>query len=154
VIPALREKLPAGHLYSRFLEDLRAAGFSGEITVSDADRTVLATDNSVYQIPPQAIIFPRTAADVELTMRLAAEPRFHAIVLTPRGGSTGTNGQSLTHRGPVHKPSANSSLTCTHLRRDFPLSFAPFENSRCNISVVPLTNITLHRSICGQRMQK
>jgi len=97
VIPALREKLPTGHLYSRFLEELRAAGFSGDITVSDADRTVLATDNSVYQVPPQAIIFPRAAVDVVLTMQLAAEPRFHAIVLTPRGGGTGTNGQSLTH---------------------------------------------------------
>src|SRR3712207_3606546 len=29
-------------------------------------------------------------------MRLAAEPRFGGVVLAPRGGGTGTNGQSLT----------------------------------------------------------
>ena len=57
---------------------------------------MFATDNSIYQVTPQAIVFPRNATDVVRVAKLAAEPRFAAIVLTPRGGGTGTNGQSLT----------------------------------------------------------
>ncbi|TWG88669.1 FAD/FMN-containing dehydrogenase [Cupriavidus gilardii J11] len=63
--------------YRAFLDSLAASGFTGEISSRHADRTVLATDNSIYQ-------------------RLADEPAHRGIVLTARGGGTGTNGQSLT----------------------------------------------------------
>ncbi|MBA2779290.1 D-2-hydroxyglutarate dehydrogenase YdiJ [Billgrantia kenyensis] len=82
--------------YLRFLEVLKAAGFEGEIAPDYASRTVLATDNSIYQRLPQAALFPRHAGDLELVARLAAEPEHRQVVLTPRGGGTGTNGQSLT----------------------------------------------------------
>jgi FAD/FMN-containing dehydrogenase/Fe-S oxidoreductase len=82
--------------YLRFLEALTAAGFEGEIAPDYASRTVLATDNSIYQRLPQAALFPRHAGDLELVARLAAEPEHRQVVLTPRGGGTGTNGQSLT----------------------------------------------------------
>ncbi|MDT4876685.1 hypothetical protein FQZ97_1121370 [compost metagenome] len=36
------------------------------------------------------------AADVACLATLVARPEFRSIVLTPRGGGTGTNGQSLT----------------------------------------------------------
>ncbi|HMG56119.1 MAG TPA: FAD-binding and (Fe-S)-binding domain-containing protein, partial [Kofleriaceae bacterium] len=55
-----------------------------------------ATDNSIYQILPQAIVYPRTREDVILVMRTAAQAPFREITLTARGGGTGTNGQSLT----------------------------------------------------------
>lgn len=79
-----------------FLEALRVAGMEGEIDVSHATRTVLATDNSIYQRRPTAAIFPRNAADVERIARLLVEERFRSVVVSPRGGGTGTNGQSLT----------------------------------------------------------
>ncbi|OEY66390.1 FAD-binding and (Fe-S)-binding domain-containing protein [Marinobacter sp. X15-166B] len=82
--------------YAAFLEALRARGFAGEIAMDHGSRTVLATDNSIYQRLPQAAVFPKHAGDLELLARLAAEPLHRAIVLTPRGGGTGTNGQSLT----------------------------------------------------------
>ncbi|KAA0012501.1 FAD-binding oxidoreductase [Billgrantia pellis] len=82
--------------YRSFLEALREAGFEGEIAPDYANRTVLATDNSIYQRLPQAALFPRHAADLECIARLAAEPGHRHVVLTPRGGGTGTNGQSLT----------------------------------------------------------
>ena len=82
--------------YRRFLQQLRSAGFRGEITPDYATRTVLATDNSIYQRLPQAAVFPRDTADVQCLARLAARTEFRRIVLTPRGGGTGTNGQSLT----------------------------------------------------------
>jgi FAD/FMN-containing dehydrogenase/Fe-S oxidoreductase len=79
-----------------FLEALRVAGLEGEIDVSHATRTVLATDNSIYQRRPTAAIFPRNAADVERIARLLGDERFRSVVVSPRGGGTGTNGQSLT----------------------------------------------------------
>jgi FAD/FMN-containing dehydrogenase/Fe-S oxidoreductase len=82
--------------YRGFLDALAAAGFRGEITATYADRTVLSTDNSIYQRLPQAIVFPRDAEDVQCLARLAGEPAHRRIVLTARGGGTGTNGQSLT----------------------------------------------------------
>ncbi|MDB5770245.1 MAG: hypothetical protein JWM42_619, partial [Burkholderia sp.] len=82
--------------YRGFLDALAAAGFRGEITAAYADRTVLATDNSIYQRLPQAIVFPRDAEDVQCLARLAGTRAYSSIVLTARGGGTGTNGQSLT----------------------------------------------------------
>jgi FAD/FMN-containing dehydrogenase/Fe-S oxidoreductase len=82
--------------YRNFLDALTSAGFRGEVTATYADRTVLATDNSIYQRLPQAIVFPRDADDVKRIAVLAGEHAYRRIVLTARGGGTGTNGQSLT----------------------------------------------------------
>ncbi|MCK0769932.1 FAD-binding and (Fe-S)-binding domain-containing protein [Chromohalobacter canadensis] len=82
--------------YLRFLDALDQAGFSGEIAPDYANRTVLATDNSIYQRLPQAVLYPRDAEDLACLARLAGREEFQAIVLAPRGGGTGTNGQSLT----------------------------------------------------------
>ncbi|MCK0746612.1 D-2-hydroxyglutarate dehydrogenase YdiJ [Chromohalobacter nigrandesensis] len=82
--------------YLRFLEALDQAGFSGEIAPDYANRAVMATDNSIYQRLPQAVLYPRDAEDLACLARLAGREEFQAIVLAPRGGGTGTNGQSLT----------------------------------------------------------
>lgn len=44
---------------------------------------------------PDAILFPRSTADVVLLARLAAEDRFKSLVFTPRGGGTGHQRPSL-----------------------------------------------------------
>ncbi len=82
--------------YRRFLDDLEHTGFRGEIAPELADRSVLATDNSIYQRLPQAVLYPRDAEDLERIARLIARDEHRSIVLAPRGGGTGTNGQSLT----------------------------------------------------------
>ena len=82
--------------YLSFLEALKSTGFEGEIAPDYANRTVLATDNSIYQRLPQAAVYPKHAEDLERLTRLAAQTSHRGIVLTPRGGGTGTNGQSLT----------------------------------------------------------
>ncbi|QEA40403.1 FAD-binding oxidoreductase [Pistricoccus aurantiacus] len=82
--------------YLRFLDALKATGFQGEIAPDYANRSVLATDNSIYQRLPQAALFPQDAEDLERIARLAGQEEFRHIVLAPRGGGTGTNGQSLT----------------------------------------------------------
>jgi len=96
VIKPVSTPVPIAQSYRTFCRRLKDAGFEGEIGDTYAQRTVLATDNSIYQRLPQAAIYPRHAADVECLARLAADSEFHSIVLTPRGGGTGTNGQSLT----------------------------------------------------------
>lgn len=82
--------------YEAFLDALQTAGFRGEIVRDYGARTVLATDNSIYQRLPQAAVFPLDEQDVAVVSRLVADPRHSKVVLTPRGGGTGTNGQSLT----------------------------------------------------------
>lgn len=82
--------------YDRFLDALVQEGFAGEVARDRGSRTVLATDNSIYQRLPQAAVFPTGSHDVAILARLAAKPEFKQVVLTPRGGGTGTNGQSLT----------------------------------------------------------
>ena len=83
--------------YSDFLAALKTKGFKGEVGTDYASRTVLATDNSIYQRLPQAVIFPLDQNDVACVARLLAAPVYRGIKLTARGGGTGTNGQSLTN---------------------------------------------------------
>lgn len=78
-----------------FIKQLKAQGFTGDTATGYADRLTMATDNSIYQLLPDAVIFPRSTPDVVLIARLASRPGFADLVFTPRGGGTGTNGQSL-----------------------------------------------------------
>lgn len=96
MIPALREIDEVQALYLQFLQALTDAGFRGDTSPSYASRTVLATDNSIYQVLPQAVIYPRDTADLQLLAELAEREDYQQVVLSPRGGGTGTNGQSLT----------------------------------------------------------
>jgi len=96
MIPALREVDEVQALYLQFLQALAEAGFRGDTSPSYASRTVLATDNSIYQVLPQAVVYPRDTRDLQLLAELAEREDFHQVVLSPRGGGTGTNGQSLT----------------------------------------------------------
>jgi FAD/FMN-containing dehydrogenase/Fe-S oxidoreductase len=96
MIPRLAE-MPAPNAPSLdFLDELRLRGFAGDISTSFADRLVLATDNSIYQRQPQAVVFPREVEDLVRIARVAGDPRFHTVAIAPRGGGTGTNGQSLS----------------------------------------------------------
>ncbi len=79
-----------------FLSLLASAGFTGDIGLDEATRLVTATDNSIYQVTPAAVVFPRTGEDINLIVRLASDSAFAPIPITARGGGTGTNGQSLT----------------------------------------------------------
>lgn len=80
----------------QFLKTLRSRSFQGDIETSYARRLISATDNSIYQLMPQAILHPKTNEDVASVMALLGEEAFRNVTITPRGGGTGTNGQSLT----------------------------------------------------------
>lgn len=87
---------PAKKLITQEFVNQLSPLFMGDIDWSDAARQVFSTDNSIYQLTPQVIIYPKTIEDVQAIMRLAAQEKFKEVIITPRGGGTGTNGQSLT----------------------------------------------------------
>ena len=80
----------------RYFEALDHTGFGGEIRRDLATRIVHATDNSIYQFLPAAVVHVRWAEDVARMLRLGTEDRFRALSFSARGGGTGTNAQSLT----------------------------------------------------------
>ena len=82
--------------YQGYLLALEQAGFDGDIDGSYSGRLIAATDNSVYQQLPQAVLYPRSTEAVQQAFRLAQQAHYRAIQFSPRGGGTGTNGQSLT----------------------------------------------------------
>lgn len=96
MIPNLRTTSPIQKRYLHFIDTLSTYGFSGELCPDYANRTVLSTDNSLYQVLPQGVIYPKTIEDLCTLAELSNMRQFHDIVLSPRGGGTGTNGQSLT----------------------------------------------------------
>src|SRR5690606_28172968 len=96
MIPRIQHTSPVQALYLSFLDVLRHSGFRGDISPDYANSTVLATYNSIYQVLPQGVVYPRDSQDLVLLTQLSQRPEFCEIVLGPRGGGTGTNGQSLT----------------------------------------------------------
>lgn len=96
MIPRIDQASPVQALYLAFINALRDSGFTGDLNPDYANRTVLATDNSIYQILPQGVLYPRDTADLVRIAKLSQQPGFQTVVLSARGGGTGTNGQSLT----------------------------------------------------------
>lgn len=97
MLPLLNPKQSTQTHYIQFIDTLKEHGFTGDIELEYGSRIALATDNSLYQVLPQGILYPKQTQDIELLAQLVQEERFTDIVLTPRGGGTGTNGQSLTN---------------------------------------------------------
>lgn len=96
MLPRLHSHSDVDPVVLSFLEKLHQAGFTGDIESQYSSRLAVATDNSVYQQLPQAVIHPKSTQDVALIGKLSTNPDFERITFSPRGGGTGTNGQSLT----------------------------------------------------------
>lgn len=96
MIPRLDRPASVADAPPSFFERLIEAGFHGDIETRAGSRIVHATDNSIYQMEPQAVLFPRGAEDLQIIARTLSEPTFRSLAVAPRGGGTGTNGQSLT----------------------------------------------------------
>ncbi len=95
MIPRIDNLPEVSTLYREYLTELKNLGFSGDIEEEHSSRLLCATDNSVYQCMPQAVIFPRSCKDIALAMKLRGHSDYKRVIFTPRGGGTGTNGQSL-----------------------------------------------------------
>ncbi|MFK4501965.1 FAD/FMN-containing dehydrogenase/Fe-S oxidoreductase [Bradyrhizobium japonicum] len=96
MLPRVSDMRAPAPLHSELSAELRLRGFEGDLAPAYSDRIVSATDNSIYQLLPQIVVFPRSTDDLVRLARVVSEPRFAGITFAPRGGGTGTNGQSLT----------------------------------------------------------
>src|SRR4051812_1671298 len=76
------------------LADELRRGVSGEVRADKYNRLLYATDASLYQMEPLAVVFPTGAADVQHVLRVAALAR---VPVMPRGGGTGLSGQTVNH---------------------------------------------------------
>jgi FAD/FMN-containing dehydrogenase/Fe-S oxidoreductase len=77
-----------------YIVELESSAYAGDIEVSYSSRLAVATDNSIYQQLPQAVLHPKSTEDLSLIAKVAnAWPK---VTFSARGGGTGTNGQSLT----------------------------------------------------------
>ena len=97
MLPRLSNVPQLNNVVSDYLSELQKQHFEGDIASNYADRLSLATDNSVYQQLPQAILFPKSVADVVRITKLANKEKYLQLTFTPRGGGTGTNGQSINN---------------------------------------------------------
>ncbi|MEM6941446.1 MAG: FAD-binding and (Fe-S)-binding domain-containing protein [Pseudomonadota bacterium] len=64
----------------------------GEVLLGDFDRARYATDASIYQIRPRAVLLPKVWDDVEAALDFA---KSEGIALLPRGGGTSQSGQTV-----------------------------------------------------------
>ena len=71
MLPRLSNVPQLNNVVSDYLSELQKQHFEGDIASNYADRLSLATDNSVYQQLPQAILFPKSVADVVRITKLA-----------------------------------------------------------------------------------
>ena len=69
-----------------------ARQIDGEVHCDLVRRTLLATDGSIFQILPAAVVYPRHAGDVPFAVRFAAD---HGLTVHPRGAGSGLCGAAL-----------------------------------------------------------
>ncbi|MFC3120437.1 D-2-hydroxyglutarate dehydrogenase YdiJ [Agaribacter flavus] len=94
VLPKLSPENTVSQDVKLYLDSLAKSQYSGDIEISYASRMAVATDNSIYQKIPQAVLHPKRLDDLTIIASLAANKP--EISFSARGGGTGTNGQSLT----------------------------------------------------------
>lgn len=75
----------------RIQADLRGL-VKGDVRCDDVFLHLYSTDASIYEIRPQAVVRPRTLADVVACVEYAAE---NQLPIHPRGAGTGLAGESL-----------------------------------------------------------
>ena len=79
----------------RIADDLRdALGPDHDILIDRPSRLLYATDASLYEMEPVAVVFPRSAADAAAAVAVARE---HGAPVLPRGGGTSLAGQGVNH---------------------------------------------------------
>ena len=96
MIATITQQDAATELVANYLSTLKNQGFSGDTDASYSTRLTASTDNSIYQQIQQGVIFPKTEKDIQLALQTASRDPFLSLTFGPRGGGTGTNGQSLT----------------------------------------------------------
>ncbi|MFQ5382285.1 MAG: FAD-binding and (Fe-S)-binding domain-containing protein, partial [Dehalococcoidia bacterium] len=81
---------------SSLAHDLAAGleGGAGDVLSDRPDRLLYATDASIYEMEPLAVVFPRSAEDVSHAVRVAG---VRGVPVLPRGAATSLSGQTVNH---------------------------------------------------------
>ncbi|WP_440615402.1 FAD-binding and (Fe-S)-binding domain-containing protein [Cysteiniphilum sp. 6C5] len=96
MLPIL-DKFSTEHtLCKTFTNELLTSGFKGDIQHDYATRVSSSIDNSIYQVVPELVLFPKEHTDILKIFTLANSQAFQTLKFSARGAGTGTNGQSLT----------------------------------------------------------
>jgi len=80
----------AGRL-AALADELRTS-VSGDVRSDPLARALYATDASIYEIIPDAVVLPRSVADVAATVRICGR---HGLPVTARGAGTGLAGGAV-----------------------------------------------------------
>ena len=83
MLPVLDSNNALDQQYLDYLTALAKAGFSGDIETQYSSRLAMATDNSIYQKLPQAIVYPKNIQD--LTCIGQVVQGFSDVVFSARG---------------------------------------------------------------------
>src|ERR1700733_9218606 len=75
----------------RIQDDLRGL-VAGDVRCDDVFLQLFASDASLYEFKPLAVVRPRTTADVSAIVKYAADRR---LPIHPRGAGTGIAGEAL-----------------------------------------------------------
>ncbi|MFA7248612.1 MAG: FAD-linked oxidase C-terminal domain-containing protein [Dehalococcoidia bacterium] len=80
----------------RLAADLAAglAGGASDVLIDRGSRLLYATDASIYEMEPLAIVFPRGAPDIQHVVRVAAA---QGVPILTRGAGTSLAGQAVNH---------------------------------------------------------
>ena len=88
---ALGHERPDVPAYRALAGDLRER-VDGEVQFDEYAQVLYATDGSIYQARPAGVVSPRSVADVQAVMRVAAD---HGVPVIPRGAGSSLAGQSV-----------------------------------------------------------
>jgi FAD/FMN-containing dehydrogenase/Fe-S oxidoreductase len=78
-------------LPSEFLQELKPR-FTGDLRLDSASKVLYSTDASAYQIEPLGVAIPKTQADLQAAVELAAK---YKIPILPRGSGSSLAGQAI-----------------------------------------------------------
>ncbi len=74
-----------------FINDLKKH-VQGDVLTDNVSLGLYATDASIYQITPIAVVLPKSNKDVLLAIKIAGD---HSVSILPRGGGTSLAGQAV-----------------------------------------------------------
>jgi FAD/FMN-containing dehydrogenase/Fe-S oxidoreductase len=70
------------------------SGDADDVQIDRPTRLLFATDASIYEMEPIAVVYPHTQADIQHVVRVAAE---RGVPVLSRGGGTSLAGQTVNH---------------------------------------------------------
>lgn len=96
-LPVLAQQPPAADAPGGSFGGLRP-GFRGEIRTGRHDRLLYATDASIYQVEPTAVLIPESVDDAARAIAWCGNAR---VPMLPRGGGTSLAGQGVNRAAVI-----------------------------------------------------